>query len=321
MSHVSQARRVILIGCGPAPTARRSTGGIGRALVGSAIDLYVLVTYPYPFQRLFPMTSPEPMPARKTVRALLIGDRIDTAGLERSDLLATNPLAFRSGEGFVVVFRFGVVVLVGLSPIEEDDVLRGLAPRVSHRFTQREEETALLEIAPERDGQIAPGGPISVRELSPGHLVVIADALAKSVALARDEREVATVFEAIEPLAQHLAAKGKAPGGRREILKQIGNALLVQHRVSGRVAVEDKPDVLWDRPDLERLYARLEDEYELKERAGALHSKLSLVGGSATALTDLIHTERAERLEITIVALILFEILVTLYQMASGMTH
>ena len=27
----------------------------------------------------------------------------------------------------------------------------------------------------------------------------------------------------------------------------------------------EKPDVLWDRPDLERLYARLENEYELKE--------------------------------------------------------
>jgi len=27
---------------------------------------------------------------------------------------------------------------------------------------------------------------------------------------------------------------------------------------------------VWDRPDLERLYARLQDEYELKERAEAL---------------------------------------------------
>lgn len=261
------------------------------------------------------MTTPASF--RKTVRALLIGDRIDTAGLERSDVLATNPLAFRSGEGFVVLFRFGVAVLVGLTPIEEDDVLRGLAPRVAGGFAQREEETALLEIAADRDGQVAPGGPISVRELSPGHLIVVADALAKSVALARDEREVATVFDAIEPLARHLAGKGRAPGGRRSILKLIGNALLVQHRVSGRVAVEEKPDVLWDRPDLERLYARLEDEYEIKERAGALHQKLSLIGGAATALTDLIHTERALRLEITIVALILFEILVTLYQMAS----
>ena len=34
----------------------------------------------------------------------------------------------------------------------------------------------------------------------------------------------------------------------------------------GRVEIEDKPDILWDQPELERLYARLEDEYELHER-------------------------------------------------------
>ena len=70
--------------------------------------------------------------------------------------------------------------------------------------------------------------------------------------------------------------RAAARAGRREILKHVGHALLVRQRVSGGVAVEEKPDVLWDRPDLERLYARLEDEYELKERATALHRKLDV---------------------------------------------
>ena len=61
------------------------------------------------------------------------------------------------------------------------------------------------------------------------------------------------------------------------MLRLIGQALLVQHRVSGRVAVEEKPDVLWDRSDLERLYARLEDEYEFPERAGVLKRKLDVI--------------------------------------------
>ena len=42
--------------------------------------------------------------------------------------------------------------------------------------------------------------------------------------------------------------------------------------------------MLWDRPDLERLYARLEDEYELKERAGALKRKLDVIVETAHAL-------------------------------------
>jgi uncharacterized Rmd1/YagE family protein len=100
------------------------------------------------------------------------------------------------------------------------------------------------------------------------------------------------------------------------ILKHIGNALLVRHRVSGPVEVSEKPDILWDKPQLERLYARLEDEYELKERAEALNRKLAVIAETAQVLTDIIDTRRSLRLELIIVFLILFEVLITVYQLA-----
>ena len=263
------------------------------------------------------MTSPLTLSPgdRVTARALLIGDRLDTAGLERGDALSTTPLSFRAGaNGIVTLFRYGVVVLIGLSPIEEDEVVRGLAPRISGEFKRREEESALIELSGERDEQIPPGGPIYLKTLSHERLLVISEALAKSVVLARDEREVASVFDQIEPFARELADTGRIPGGRRTILRLIGNALLVQHRVSGRVAVAEKPDVLWDRPDLERLYARLGDEYELEERTDALNRKLAVIAETATALTDVIDTERSLRIEVAIVVLILLEIVIASYQ-------
>ncbi|MGA9893930.1 MAG: RMD1 family protein, partial [Xanthobacteraceae bacterium] len=118
----------------------------------------------------------------------------------------------------------------------------------------------------------------------------------------------------VEPFARQLAEKGRANAGRRTIFKQIGNALLVQQRVAGRVAVSDKPDVLWDRPDLERLYARLEDEYELRERADALFRKLSVIAETAQVLTDILDTKRSFRLEMIIVILIAVELLIAGYQ-------
>jgi len=256
---------------------------------------------------------------RVTARALLVGDRLDTAGLERSDVLSTTPLAFPAGaNGVATLFRYGVVVLIGLTPLEEDEVLRSVQPRVVGEFKSRDEETATIEISAEREDQIPPGGPIYLKSLSAERLVVISDTLAKSVVLARDEREVAAVFERIEPFARELALAGRTPGGRRAILQHIGNALLVQHRVSGRVAVAEKPDVLWDRPDLDRLYARLENEYELKERADALTRKLTVIAETAKALTDIIDTERSLRLELIIVVLILLEIVIAAYQILSS---
>ena len=254
------------------------------------------------------MTSP------RRVRAVLLGDRINTSNVDRLQVVATSPLTYRcSPDCFVTLFRYGVAVLIGLDPQQEDEVLRELRPRVVRPLDTSEEEIATVEVDAGKDDQILPGGPVVLKTLTPEHLIVIADALAKSVVLARDEREVATVLDHVEPFARQLAEKG-ATRGRRAILRHIGNELLVQHRVSGRVAVAEKPDLVWDRPDLERLTARLQDEYELKERGEALSRKLKVISDTAEVLTDIIDTRRSLRLELIIVVLIAVELLIAGYQ-------
>jgi required for meiotic nuclear division protein 1 len=251
---------------------------------------------------------------RVTVHALHVGDRINTTGFE-GEALSAFPLAIRIGkDGVAVLFRYGVAVLFGLSPEDETGLLERLASRIGGKLVPPEEETATVELASETEDQVPAGGPILVRDMSPERFLVISDVLAKSVVLAHDEREVAKVFEIIEPFARELASHGKTRRDRRGILKLIGNALLVQHRVSGRVAITEKPDALWDRPDLERLYARLEDEYELKERVDALNRKLAVVAETANTLADIIDTRRSLRLELIVVLLIMFEIVITFYQ-------
>jgi uncharacterized Rmd1/YagE family protein len=252
---------------------------------------------------------------RMRVCALLLSDRIDTANLEKDGVVATAPLTYRFGKsGYVTLFRYGVAVTMGLTEQEQTDVLRSLQARLIRPIVPSEEETVLIEVAADKDDQILPGGPISLKELTPERLIVIADALSKSVVLARDEREAAGVFELVEPFARQLAENGRTFAGRRAILKHVGNTLLVQQRLSGRVGVTEKPDILWDRQDLERLYARLQDEYELKERAEALSRKLAVIADTAEVLTDIIDTRRSLRLEIVIVVLIAVELVIAGYQ-------
>src|SRR6202051_732663 len=264
------------------------------------------------------METSNPAPQQLTAHALLIGDRINTAGFE-GQVLSSAPFAVRVGSsGVAVVFRYGVVVFIGLSTEEEADFLERLRVRSFGKITPPEEEWAKVQVAKDAEEPIPVGGPILVREFSLERLLLVADALAKSVVLGHDEREVANVFDTIEPFARELANFGKTSRNRTDLLKLLGNALLVQHRVSGRVAVGDKPDVLWDRPDLERLYARLEDEYELKERVEVLGRKLAVISETAKALTDIIDTRRSLRLELIIALLIVFEIVITFYQIFSA---
>jgi uncharacterized Rmd1/YagE family protein len=262
-------------------------------------------------------TAPPAAARPVTAHALLIGDRINTAGFE-GQILSSTPLAVRIGtNGLAVVFRYGVAVFIGLTADEEAEFLERLNSRTFGRVTPGEEEWAKVEVARESGEPIPAGGPIPVRDMSLERLLVVADALAKSVVLGRDERAVTNVFDTIEPLASELATFGRTSRSRSGLLKLMGSALLVQHRLSGRVAVGEKPDILWDRPDLERLYARLEDEYELSERAETLNRKLSVIADTADTLADIVDTKRTLRLELIVIFLIAFEIVITFYEIWS----
>jgi uncharacterized Rmd1/YagE family protein len=256
----------------------------------------------------------DPLPNRVTAHALHVGDRINTAGFEKEALSAV-PLALRAGaDGIAVLFRYGAVVFLNTTVEEEAAFLERLLPRIGGRLTMPEEEAATVQLQGETDDQVGSGGPIQVREMSMARLLVVSDVLAKSVVLAHDEREVAKVFETIEPFVRELASSGRFFRDRRGLLRLIGEALLVQHNVSGRVAITDKPDALWERPDLERLYARLEDEYELIGRVETLNRKLEVVADTADTLADIIDTRRSLRLEVIVVVLIAVEIVIGISQ-------
>jgi required for meiotic nuclear division protein 1 len=260
----------------------------------------------------------QPRVARVTAHALHVGDRINTSGFEKEALSAV-PLALRAGsDGIAVLFRYGALVFLNMTLEEEAAFLERLSSRIGGKLAPPEEESATVELLGESEDQVGSGGPIHVRDMSMARLLVVSDVLAKSVVLAHDEREVAKVFETIEPFVRELASAGKFFRNRRAILRLIGEALLVQHHVSGRVAITDKPDALWDRPDLERLYARLEDEYELIGRVETLNRKLEVVADTADTLADIIDTRRSLRLEIIVVLLIGFEIVIGFYQILAA---
>src|ERR1700730_17127538 len=267
------------------------------------------------------MTSPDQAPSQITVQRRQIGARINTAGFE-GEVLSGTPLAVRVGQaGLAVVFRYGAVVFLGLTADQEAEFLERLHARCAGKISPHEEEWAKVQTAREGGEPIPVGGPILVREMSLERLLVVADALAKSVVLAHDEKEVANVFDTIEPFARELASSGQTSKSRTDLLKLLGNSLLVQQHVAGRVAGDEKPDVLWDRPDLERLYARLEDEYELSERVDILNTNLEVISDTATTLADILEAKRSLRLELIVIFLIAFEIIVTAYEIFARAGH
>src|ERR1700760_342791 len=169
------------------------------------------------------MTTPDQTPSQISVHALQIGDRINTAGFE-GEVLSSTPLAVRIGQaGLAVIFRYGAVVMLGLTADQEGELLERLHSRCAGKISPYEEEWAKVQIAREGGEPIPVGGPVLVRDMSLERLLVVADALAKSVVLAHDEKEVTNVFDTIEPFARELAASGQTSRSRSDLLKLIGN--------------------------------------------------------------------------------------------------
>lgn len=247
--------------------------------------------------------------------AVLVGLRIDTRGLEHPDTIGLSPLTLRVGRrGVAFAFRFGVVVFAGVPAADERAVLEVLRPRIVEALDVPERDRAAASLNAGED-KLDQSGAISLKDDAPERLQVVANVLAKSLVLSHQETELAVAVDRIDQLAMELKRKGRGVRHARDLVRQIGDSLLTQHRMVGRVAVEDKPDILWDWPELERFYARLADEYELLERGQAVDRKLALVGDTIRTLLELVQDQRTVRLEWYIIILIAIEILLSVYEL------
>jgi uncharacterized Rmd1/YagE family protein len=244
-----------------------------------------------------------------SVRTVLVGQRIDTKNLEQGPVLATAPLTIRAGrEGRAVLLRYGVVVLFGLDPMEEDSFLNSLERLVVEPIEPAESETTRIHLESNTEDRVERSGAIVLSEANPERLQLVADILGKNAVLDHYEKGVAAVLDRIEPLAATLQSSGTFGSQGKELLQQIGGVLLTQQRMVGRVEVLDKPEVLWERPNLERIYAKLEDEYELRERSRVLDRKLDLIARTSETLLELVQNRRSMRVEWYILVLIVIEI-------------
>jgi len=244
--------------------------------------------------------------------ARLLGGRIATRQLATD----TAFLQIAETAGLVFVFRYGVLVTFG-----GEERIEALEAAIAHHVLEatdvRETETASLIIVAQGEDRINSDGQIILADPSHERLLLVATVLSRSVILARDEILVSDVFDRSAPVVSDLRERGRARLTIRQVMELVGNVLAARHRVMGVVQVSERPDLLWDHPELDRLYNRLEAEYELEERAETLERKFGALGGFSEVLLNIVQDKRAFRLEAAIVALIAVEIVLSLFGMAT----
>jgi uncharacterized Rmd1/YagE family protein len=249
------------------------------------------------------------------VEAVYLARRIDTRQLE-AQRLASTPLVVEAGrEGLCVLFRYGVAVFIHVTPVEQGAFRAEIDPLLKEQFDELVTDRLLLTTEATQ-ADVVRDGTVVCPTVDIERLQVIADALAKSVALVHDEDMASSAFEEVEPLAVELERHGHTARSARVLAKRIGSTLRTLTRMVGRVEAGEKPEVLWEHPELDPLYARLSDELELTERHRALERKLDVMSNAARSLLDLRLHAQSLRVEWYIVLLILIEIVISLYELS-----
>lgn len=248
------------------------------------------------------------------VRACLIAERLHLRGLYEPPTTLGPPALVAGANGIAVLFGYGAVVFFNVTDDEQKAFIKELRERLERPLRRMETEDTQLILMPKQIEAVTPDG-IQILDYNLSRLQMIALVLARSVALAYYESAMASAFDVIEPLALGLGRHSGGGRHMRELLRHIGGALLVQQKMIARIEIQEKPDLLWDHPEMERLYRRLENEYELQERGTVLERKLALISRTAETSLNLIQNRSMLRVEWYIVILIIFEVILYGYEL------
>ena len=241
---------------------------------------------------------------------MFLGQKLDLRRFRNVKPLGSAPFTMTAGDsGVAILFRYGVAVLFGLRAAEITRFLEDNRAMVIEPFEQPETENFEVFV----DGNQPEGAVderICLHAFNLQSLQLLADVLAKSTVLSHYETALGTHFDRIEPVAESIRRGSQRGPKGRELLQHIGDTLMIEAKMIGRLEVTEKPELIWDYPQYERLYLRLENEFELSERHAAIDRKLGLIARTATTLLDLIHNQRSLRVEWYIVILILVDIII-----------
>jgi uncharacterized Rmd1/YagE family protein len=227
----------------------------------------------------------------------------------------TNPLLVQiRPRKLLVVFEYGTVVFFNFEPLECERVIAQLKT-CSHRPNKeigKDDFTLLLAPKGKR-----PEGTdeLTVKEFNRDTCLVVAIVLSRSVALEYYEKLVGESLAALEQTMAALAHEGKIRRTEKDLARQVGEALLIEHELVYYIEVFDDPDIIWDGGVRnEQLYRELKREFDLDDRTKAIQQKVSLISRWSTFVISRLEAHRSRMLEWIIIVLIFSEIVLVLFR-------
>ncbi|WP_404328623.1 RMD1 family protein [Mesobacillus maritimus] len=218
----------------------------------------------------------------------------------------------------VLVFSFGSIVFINSSNPDEIksfySYIHTFEPEVDLKQAERYTDDYCLHIK-EKESIELTDEYVVVPEFDPIYPELISTVLAKSVALEKTEEALGHIHDKLETMIDRLE-KGKLRIGNKELARTTAKIVRHEYNTIAYIMILDKPDITWTSSTAGEFYDNMAEFFELKDRYKILKSKTETLYNIMDGFSNISHSIRGLFVEWVIVLLILFEIILTLLEIA-----
>lgn len=255
----------------------------------------------------------KPKYAKYSVETIYIGEFIDLKKVQENVrqyafLNRDHPLVVRLlKDQFAVLTKFGAVTFWNVPHRLRAQFLNEIKPfvRAKKEFYPYDEDTKVIFGG---DADRVTFEKVFLFHFNANHIKIVSYVLSQSVALERYEDEIESSLSEIGAIVENLKISGKAMLREKEVLKQIGRVLSVKQTVVAHLSLFDKPEEVWESPELEKLYNKLNSEYDLRVRFDVLDEKTVYLSDISQMLMNFLAEKRNAFLELIIIILFVVDL-------------
>ncbi|MBI5466359.1 MAG: RMD1 family protein [Candidatus Kerfeldbacteria bacterium] len=224
-------------------------------------------------------------------------------------LLERDPIIIEmSASKYLVVFEYGSVVFFNFTSPEIRSWLERLKV-YAHRANRREFVDQFTLYIDARKPRLATTEELTVKQFMLDVVKLVAIVLSRSVGLEYYEDLIDRNLAKLEQSVEALSREGRLILKRRELMKEVGLALAIQHELAYNLELLDAPDVVWERgAAMQHLYEHLTAQFSITNRVQVLERKISIISRSSEFIIERLQERTANLLEWAIIFLFVIDL-------------
>lgn len=233
-----------------------------------------------------------------------------TAAADWGSVVSKDPVVIAlPEEQYVAIFDYGSIVFFNCDAAATQKWIERLSPFVTRMSRQQYADSFTIHVG-KAEGEFSTEE-LYVPEFSLDVVKLVAIVLSRSVSLEYFEFLVDRSLGQLEDSIEQLAHTGRLVGSRRNLTRQVGFALNIQHELAYSLGLLDDPDVVWGGGKrMYDIYVHLSQVFDIRERAQILQRKIDIITKSSEFIIQRIQERTLTWQEYAIIALFVLDLFV-----------